>query len=215
VPTIPYKNLKRIIRRLKDVSRSPTTYHGGFWGGALGALATGSAKYYSRPKIERKKLDRYARGGEAPKKLITSQRKWALMGAVPGLVLGAVAGGKLGLKIKLNVAQFDRAQKKIFRNFSKGTRNWHADWFSRVNLGETLNRAKTEIGVQAAKTKAEVVKRHRDLIKQFHPDISKDPESLEKIKKINNAWSVIKDSDWFTKLAKINLVDFTRIILKG
>ena len=50
------------------------------------------------------------------------------------------------------------------------------------------------LGVHANATKEEIKKAYRELSKKYHPDVSQDKDSLEKFKKISNAYSMLKDN---------------------
>ncbi len=49
------------------------------------------------------------------------------------------------------------------------------------------------LGVKKNASLDEIKKAYRDLSKVHHPDVSKDPSSVEKFKKISNAYTVLKD----------------------
>jgi len=50
------------------------------------------------------------------------------------------------------------------------------------------------LGVKKNASLDEIKKAYRDLSKVHHPDVSKDPGSVEKFKKISNAYTVLKDN---------------------
>ena len=51
------------------------------------------------------------------------------------------------------------------------------------------------LGVKKDATDAEIKKKYRKLVRQFHPDVSDDPDADSKIAEINNAYETIRDKD--------------------
>ena len=51
------------------------------------------------------------------------------------------------------------------------------------------------LGVKKDATDAEIKKRYRKLVRQYHPDVSDDPDADNKIAEINNAYETIRDKD--------------------
>nr|WP_317200454.1 DnaJ C-terminal domain-containing protein [uncultured Psychrobacter sp.] len=51
------------------------------------------------------------------------------------------------------------------------------------------------LGVKKDASDAEIKKRYRKLVRQFHPDVSDDPDADNKIAEINNAYETIRDKD--------------------
>jgi len=218
VASIPFKNLKRVGRRLADSMKSPSTYHGG-WLGLLGSvIAGGQTGYYTLPKKDREAWDQYNeyKTNKKPSRKVRSHmRKYTFAGAIPGILLGGAIGAKIGLLNKLRMTQRVRFFK---RNASWGrTRGgaWGGTWGGPIRpSGININQAKTNLGIGNLKTKADVIKRHRTLVKEFHPDVAKDKVTAgKKIVEINKSWETVKNSDWFKKLAHVSLRDYARIVV--
>lgn len=51
------------------------------------------------------------------------------------------------------------------------------------------------LGVKKDATDAEVKKKYRKLVRQYHPDVSDDPNADSKIAEINNAYETLRDKD--------------------
>ena len=51
------------------------------------------------------------------------------------------------------------------------------------------------LGVKKDATDAEIKKKYRKLVRQYHPDVSDDPNADEKIAEINNAYETLRDKD--------------------
>lgn len=51
------------------------------------------------------------------------------------------------------------------------------------------------LGVSKKASEDEIKKAYRKLVRQYHPDVSKDPKADEKISEINNAYETLKDKD--------------------
>ncbi|MDO5768262.1 MAG: J domain-containing protein [Psychrobacter sp.] len=51
------------------------------------------------------------------------------------------------------------------------------------------------LGVKKDASDDEIKKRYRKLVRQYHPDVSDDPNADEKIAEINNAYETLRDSD--------------------
>jgi curved DNA-binding protein len=51
------------------------------------------------------------------------------------------------------------------------------------------------LGVKKDATDAEIKKKYRKLVRQYHPDVSDDPDADNKIAEINNAYETIRDKD--------------------
>lgn len=51
------------------------------------------------------------------------------------------------------------------------------------------------LGVKKDATDADIKKRYRKLVREYHPDVSKDPDADSKIAVINNAYETIRDKD--------------------
>lgn len=51
------------------------------------------------------------------------------------------------------------------------------------------------LGVKKDATEAEIKKKYRKLVRQYHPDVSDDPNADEKIAEINNAYETLRDKD--------------------
>ncbi|MBU5617079.1 DnaJ domain-containing protein [Psychrobacter sp. TAE2020] len=51
------------------------------------------------------------------------------------------------------------------------------------------------LGVKKDATDADIKKRYRKLVREYHPDVSKDPDADNKIAIINNAYETIRDKD--------------------
>lgn len=51
------------------------------------------------------------------------------------------------------------------------------------------------MGVSKNASEADIKKAYRKLVRQYHPDVSDDPNADEKIAEINNAYEVLKDKD--------------------
>ncbi|MBB3106503.1 curved DNA-binding protein [Psychrobacter luti] len=51
------------------------------------------------------------------------------------------------------------------------------------------------LGVKKDATDADIKKKYRKLVRQYHPDVSDDPDADNKIAEINNAYETIRDKD--------------------
>ena len=51
------------------------------------------------------------------------------------------------------------------------------------------------LGVKKDATDAEIKKKYRKLVRQYHPDVSDDPNADSKIAEINNAYETLRDKD--------------------
>lgn len=51
------------------------------------------------------------------------------------------------------------------------------------------------LGVKKNASDADIKKKYRKLVRQYHPDVSDDPEADNKIAEINNAYETIRDKD--------------------
>ena len=51
------------------------------------------------------------------------------------------------------------------------------------------------LGVKKDASAADIKKRYRKLVRQYHPDVSDDPDADNKIAEINNAYETIRDKD--------------------
>ena len=51
------------------------------------------------------------------------------------------------------------------------------------------------LGVKKDATDAEIKKKYRKLVRQYHPDVSDDPDADNKIAEINNAYETLRDKD--------------------
>lgn len=51
------------------------------------------------------------------------------------------------------------------------------------------------LGVKKDASDAEIKKRYRKLVRQYHPDVSDDPDADNKIAEINNAYETIRDKE--------------------
>lgn len=51
------------------------------------------------------------------------------------------------------------------------------------------------LGVDKKATDADIKKKYRKLVRQYHPDVSDDPDADSKIAEINNAYETIRDKD--------------------
>ncbi len=51
------------------------------------------------------------------------------------------------------------------------------------------------LGVKKDASDADIKKKYRKLVRQYHPDVSKDPDADNKIAEINNAYETIRDKD--------------------
>lgn len=51
------------------------------------------------------------------------------------------------------------------------------------------------LGVKKDASDADIKKKYRKLVRQYHPDVSDDPDSDNKIAEINNAYETIRDKD--------------------
>ena len=51
------------------------------------------------------------------------------------------------------------------------------------------------LGVKKDASDADIKKRYRKLVRQYHPDVSEDPDADTKIAEINNAYETIRDKD--------------------
>lgn len=51
------------------------------------------------------------------------------------------------------------------------------------------------LGIASSASKDQIKKAYKELSKKYHPDVSKDPNAAERFKKINQAYSVLKDQD--------------------
>ncbi|MGP9688471.1 DnaJ C-terminal domain-containing protein [Psychrobacter sp. AOP22-C1-C5] len=51
------------------------------------------------------------------------------------------------------------------------------------------------LGVKKDASNADIKKRYRKLVRQYHPDVSDDPDADNKIAEINNAYETIRDKD--------------------
>ena len=51
------------------------------------------------------------------------------------------------------------------------------------------------LGVKKDASDAEIKKKYRKLVRQYHPDVSDDPDADNKIAEINNAYETIRDKD--------------------
>ncbi|MEN6669594.1 DnaJ C-terminal domain-containing protein [Psychrobacter sp. B38] len=51
------------------------------------------------------------------------------------------------------------------------------------------------LGVKKDASDADIKKRYRKLVRQYHPDVSDDPDADNKIAEINNAYETIRDKD--------------------
>jgi molecular chaperone DnaJ len=56
-----------------------------------------------------------------------------------------------------------------------------------------LSEAYKELGLSEGTSKEDAKKKYRELVKNHHPDVSKDPKSEDKIKKINEAYKCIQE----------------------
>jgi len=141
--------------------------------------------------------------------------------AVAGTILGGLGGAALGATHGYRVGRANEEEwQRINDSFRGGWRDeWKKDWGNwnhYVPPARDINAAKTVLGVHGMKTKAEVISRHRSLIKEFHPDVAKDKQaSHEKIININKAWDTFRSSPDFQKLASLNLAEFARLRLMG
>ena len=52
------------------------------------------------------------------------------------------------------------------------------------------------LGVSSTASKDEIKKAYRNLVKQWHPDVNKSPEALEKMKEINTAYSLLMNDSY-------------------
>ncbi len=86
-------------------------------------------------------------------------------------------------------------RKRILRDFSFGRDQGEGDAFlSRSALPKDVRDALAVFGYGAFPGQDKLRARYRALAKEHHPDRhGGSPESEEKIKKINNAWRVLKD----------------------
>ncbi|MBO6224054.1 MAG: J domain-containing protein, partial [Psychrobacter sp.] len=51
------------------------------------------------------------------------------------------------------------------------------------------------LGVKKDASDADIKKKYRKLVRQYHPDVSDDPDADNKIAEINNAYETIRDKD--------------------
>src|SRR5690606_13579885 len=51
------------------------------------------------------------------------------------------------------------------------------------------------LGVKKDASDAEIKKKYRKLVRQYHPDVSDDPDADNKIAEINNAYETLRDKD--------------------
>lgn len=51
------------------------------------------------------------------------------------------------------------------------------------------------LGVKKGASDAEIKKKYRKLVRQYHPDVSDDPDADNKIAEINNAYETLRDKD--------------------
>lgn len=58
-----------------------------------------------------------------------------------------------------------------------------------------LKEAYATLGLSETATPEEAKKKYRDLTKQYHPDISKEPDAEEKFKKINQAYQIVQNGE--------------------
>ncbi len=51
------------------------------------------------------------------------------------------------------------------------------------------------IGVGRDATQDEIKKAYRKLARKYHPDVSKEPDAVEKFKEVGEAYAVLKDAE--------------------
>ena len=66
------------------------------------------------------------------------------------------------------------------------------------------------LGISQNATIEQVKSAYRELSKKHHPDVSKDPNSLEKFKQISNAYSILKDEKSRTQYDANNTYDYDK-----
>ena len=49
------------------------------------------------------------------------------------------------------------------------------------------------LGVSKTATQEEIKSAHRKLVKQYHPDLNKEPGAEEKFKEVQNAYDILSD----------------------
>lgn len=218
---------KKILRQLRMDRYGPSIALGGIGAAASGLFAAGEANAqkrrlekmrFSNPNLsesDKQKLDKKIQG--------ISPLKTGLIGAGIG---GAAIGGlsALGTRMILksignelrvmrrqtraaNKAWEDARQRsnEAWEEYLRGARNSRSSGSSGGSWGggfssngSNVEEAKKFLNMGGVKTKAEAKKLFREAAKKNHPDMG---GSEEMMKKVNDHWDTIQNSEFFDKLA--------------
>lgn len=178
---------------------------GALYGGVIGAAGVQGDKRMIALKQSTPIRERY-HNPEYKQKMKDIQKKRIRAGAIAGGLGGAAMGtgfGHLSHIGKVNDARYEQNWEDI-HNAWKNYRSSGSGNAGRASTGN-FHTAKSTFddlaGVKfdSFKTKGEVAKAYRRAATKYHPDVN--PHGEEMMKKLNNAWDAIKNSDAFSKLA--------------
>ena len=180
----------------------------------FGAIWGASAGIHIRRAMLTEKEKKQLKSGN--KRIRRKVRMGALWGAIPGALIARHLGKKLNEKLDWKSRrEWREGQNPFDDDFGGWRRAGHKSSFFK-DPNSDIETAKRVLGLHGMKTKAEVMTKHRDLVKEFHPDVAKNKTMAhEKILKINEAWDTFRNSREFQKLAKLSLSAFTRLKISG
>lgn len=86
------------------------------------------------------------------------------------------------------------ARRKLFQS-SKYLWKTSSRMFTQDNGSRSGESHYETLGLSPSASKEQIKKAYKELSKKYHPDVSKDADAVERFKRINHAYSVLKDQD--------------------